>query len=176
MRSVQRTEEEPGNVLSPTELTVTELLVPLAEIDDRGVYFEDSFASWRDHLRHGAAIAATLRERLDPAGRRTSACCWRTPRSSRRCWSRRGCPGIVPVGLNPVRRGAALARDIATPTANWCWPTRIRLRTLGDIEHINVDSAEWADEVAAHRDAELRFQSASPDGPVHADLHLGHQR
>ena len=34
--------------------------------------------------------------------------------------------------------------------------------TLGDIEHLNVDSAEWADEVAAHRDAEVRFQSASP--------------
>ena len=39
----------------PTDLTVTELLVPLAEIDDRGVYFEDSFTSWRDHLRQGAA-------------------------------------------------------------------------------------------------------------------------
>ncbi|HKI40684.1 MAG TPA: acyl-CoA synthetase, partial [Mycobacterium sp.] len=54
-------------MLSPTELTVTELLVPLAEIDDRGVYFEDSFTSWRDHLRYGAALAAALRERLDPS-------------------------------------------------------------------------------------------------------------
>ena len=50
----------------PTDPTVTKLLVPLAEIDDRGVCFEDSFTSWRDHVRQGAAIAATLRERLDP--------------------------------------------------------------------------------------------------------------
>src|SRR6202012_5199324 len=34
---------------------------------------------------------------------------------------------------------------------------------LGDIDHINVDSTEWADEVAAHQDAEVRFQSAQPD-------------
>ena len=53
----------------PTDLTVTELLVPLAEIDDRGVYFEDSFTSWRDHIRQGAAIAVALRERLDQIGR-----------------------------------------------------------------------------------------------------------
>ena len=53
-------------ILSPTELTVTDLLAPLVDIDDRGVYFEDSFTSWRDHVRYGAAIAAALRERLDP--------------------------------------------------------------------------------------------------------------
>ena len=49
------------------DLTVTTLLAPLADIDDRGVYFEDSFTSWRDHLRHGAALAATLRGRLAPS-------------------------------------------------------------------------------------------------------------
>ncbi|MEY2518182.1 MAG: fatty-acyl-CoA synthase, partial [bacterium] len=56
----------PSFVLPP-DPTVTNLLVPLAEIDDRGVYFEDSFTSWRDHLQHGAAIAAALRGRLDPS-------------------------------------------------------------------------------------------------------------
>ena len=52
--------------MTSTDPTVTDLLVPLAEIDDRGVYFEDSFTSWRDHVQHAAAIAATLRARLDP--------------------------------------------------------------------------------------------------------------
>jgi len=46
--------------------TVTGLLAPLVEVDDRGVYFEDSFTSWRDHIRQGAAIAAALKARLDP--------------------------------------------------------------------------------------------------------------
>jgi fatty-acyl-CoA synthase len=46
--------------------TVTDLLAPLVDVDDRGVYFEESFATWREHIRHGAAIAAALRARLDP--------------------------------------------------------------------------------------------------------------
>ena len=93
---------------------------------------------------------------------RTSACCWKTRRSSRQCWWRPGCPGScrwASTRCAAVRRWPATS---AGPTANWCWPTRNLPRTLGDIEHLNVDSAEWADEVAAHRDAEPRFQSASP--------------
>lgn len=44
--------------------TVTELMVPLTERDDRSVYFEDSFTSWSDHVRQSAAIAMKLRKRL----------------------------------------------------------------------------------------------------------------
>ncbi|MGV7904476.1 acyl-CoA synthetase, partial [Mycobacterium kansasii] len=47
--------------------TVTELLVPLAEVTDRGLYQEDSFVSWADHIAAGAAVAAALRARLDPS-------------------------------------------------------------------------------------------------------------
>ena len=46
--------------------TVTGLLAPLIDVDDRGVYFEDSFTGWRDHIRYGTAIAAALKVRLDP--------------------------------------------------------------------------------------------------------------
>jgi fatty-acyl-CoA synthase len=48
------------------QVTVTGLLAALAEVDDRGVYFEDSFISWRDHLAAGARLGAALRARLDP--------------------------------------------------------------------------------------------------------------
>jgi fatty-acyl-CoA synthase len=71
--------------------------------------------------------------------------------------------GIVPVGLNPVRRGAALQRDIDHADCQLVLADTKSAATLGDIEHIDVDSASWADEVAAHRDAEPRFQSADPD-------------
>ncbi len=47
--------------------TVTSLIAPLVEVDDRGVYFEESFTSWRDHIQQGAAVAAALHARLDPA-------------------------------------------------------------------------------------------------------------
>ena len=149
-------------ILSPTDLTVTDLLGPLTEIDDRGIYFEDSFTSWRNHLRHGAAIAATLRQRLDPAGPpHVGVLLENTPFFSAMLVAA-GMSGIVPVGLNPVRRGEALARDISKADCQLVLADAQSSATLGDIEHLNVDSAEWADEVGAHRAADLHFQSASP--------------
>ncbi len=149
-------------ILSPTDLTVTDLLVPLAEIDDRGVYFEDSFTSWRDHVRQGAAIAATLRERLDPTKPpHVGVLLENTPFFSAMLVAA-GMSGIVPVGLNPVRRGEALVRDIAHADCQLVLADSKSAAPLGDIEHLNVDSAAWADEVAAHRDAELSYRSASP--------------
>lgn len=143
--------------------TVTDLLVLLVDIDDRGVHFEDSFVNWQDHLRHGAAIAAALRERLDP-GRppHVGVLLENTPFFSAVLVAA-GMSGIVPVGLNPVRRGAALHRDIEHSDCQLVLADTKSAATLGDTDHINVDSAAWADEVAAHRDAETRFQSAGTD-------------
>lgn len=93
--------------MTPTHPTVTELLLPLSEIDDRGVYFEDSFTSWRDHIRHGAAIAAALRERLDPARPpHVGVLLQNTPFFSATLVAG-ALSGIVPVGLNSgaPRRG-----------------------------------------------------------------------
>jgi fatty-acyl-CoA synthase len=147
----------------PTELTVTNLLVPLAEIDDRGVYFEDSFTSWRDHIQHGAAIAATLRERLDPSRPpHVGVLLENTPFFSAMLVAA-GMSGIVPVGLNPVRRGAALARDIDRADCQLVLADAPSAAALDGIEHINVDSTEWTGEVAAHGGVEPRFRSASPE-------------
>jgi fatty-acyl-CoA synthase len=145
----------------PADPTVTKLLAPLAEIEDRGVYFEDSYTSWRDHLRHGAAIAAALRDRLDPAKPpHVGVLLENTPFFSAMLTAA-GMSGIVPVGLNPVRRGDALARDIAHADCQVVLADSNSAASLGDIAHLNVDSAKWADEVAAHRDAEPHFQSAT---------------
>ncbi len=143
--------------------TVADLLAPLVDIDDRGVYFEDSFVSWRDHLRHGAAVAAALRARLDP-GRppHVGVLLENTPFFSSVLVAA-GMTGIIPVGLNPVRRGSALARDIEHADCQLVLADSKSSATLGDIGHIDVDSPEWAAEVAGRRDAEVAFQSASPD-------------
>ncbi|OBK43758.1 long-chain-fatty-acid--CoA ligase FadD17 [Mycobacterium kubicae] len=144
------------------DLTVTKLLMPLAEIDDRGIYFEDSFVSWREHLRHGAAIAAALRERLDPARPpHVGVLLQNTPFFSAVLVAA-GMSGIIPVGLNPVRRGAALVRDIEHADCQVVLADSASAVTLEGIDHVDVDSAAWAEEVAAHRDAEVQFQSASP--------------
>jgi fatty-acyl-CoA synthase len=142
--------------------TVNDLLAPLVDVDDRGVYFEDSFTNWRDHLRRGAAVAATLHERLDPARPpHVGVLLENTPFFSAVLVAA-GMSGIVPVGLNPVRRGAALARDIDHSDCQLVLADSESAAVLGDIEHLNVDSTEWADEVAAHRDTEVRFRTADP--------------
>ncbi|OBK95550.1 acyl-CoA synthetase [Mycobacterium asiaticum] len=141
--------------------TVTDLLVPLAEIDDRGVYFEDSFTSWRDHLRHGAAIAAALRARLDPARPpHVGVLLQNTPFFSAMLVAA-GMSGIIPVGLNPVRRGAALERDIKHADCQLVLADSESAATLDGIDYVDVDSVAWANEVAAHADCPLTFQSAS---------------
>ena len=143
--------------------TVVDLLAPLLDIDDRGVYFEDSFVSWRNHLRQGAAVAAALHARLDPSRPpHVGVLLENTPFFSSVLVAA-GMTGIVPVGLNPVRRGAALHRDIEHADCQLVLADTNSAGTLGDIDHINVDSTFWADQVAAHRDAEIRLQSATPD-------------
>lgn len=145
-----------------TGATVTELLRPLAEIDGRGVYFEESFTSWRDHLRHGAAIAAALRARLDPSSPpHVGVLMENTPMFSAVLVAA-GLSGIVPVGLNPVRRGAALARDITHAHCQLVLTDSNSAAALADIDHINVDSAAWSDEVTEHGGTEMSFQSVSP--------------
>ncbi|MBX9640024.1 MAG: AMP-binding protein, partial [Mycobacteriaceae bacterium] len=141
--------------------TVTGLLVPLTQIEDRGVYFEESFTSWRDHLRHGAAIAAALRARLDPTRPPHVGVLLRNTPFFSAMLVAAGMSGIIPVGLNPVRRGAALVRDFKHADCQLVLADSESAGTLDGIDHINVDSAEWTDEVAAQRDTPLQFQSAS---------------
>ncbi|QLL06987.1 long-chain-fatty-acid--CoA ligase FadD17 [Mycobacterium vicinigordonae] len=144
-----------------TEPTVTDLLVPLAEIEDRGVYFEDSFTSWREHLRDGAALAAALRARFDPAlPQHVGILMENTPAFSAALVAA-GLSGIVPVGLNAVRRGEALLRDIRHADCQLVLADANSAAALGDVDYVDVESAEWAQEIAAYRDTELRFQSAS---------------
>jgi len=142
--------------------TVTDLLKPLVDIEDRGVYFEDSFTSWHDHLRHGAAVAAALRERLDPARPPHVGVLLENTPSFSAVLVAAGLTGIVPVGLNPVRRGAALARDIEHADCQLVLTDSRSAAPLAGMAHIEVDSPDWTDEVAAHADAEIRFRAADP--------------
>lgn len=142
--------------------TVTELLAPLAEVDDRGVYFEDCFTSWRDHLAHGAAVAATLRDRLDPMRPPHVGVLLENSPFFSAVLVAAGLSGIVPVGLNPVRRGAALARDIGHADCQLVLADSRSAEVLGDIDHINADSTDWAAEVTAHHGRALHWRSAEP--------------
>ena len=142
--------------------TVTDLLTPLVDIDDRGVYFEDTFTSWRDHIQHGAAVATALRARLDPARPpHVGVLLQNTPFFSAMLVAA-GLSGIVPVGLNPVRRGAALDRDVTHADCQVVLADSASASVLGDMNYIDVDSLQWAAEVAAARDAPVEARVADP--------------
>jgi fatty-acyl-CoA synthase len=145
--------------------TVTSLLTPLVDVDDRGVYFEESFASWRSHIQHGAAVAAALRARLDP-GRppHVGVVLQNTPFFSAVLIAA-ALSGIVPVGLNPIRRGQALARDVRHADCQLVLADSASAVILADIDHINVDSAQWASEVSAYSDAAVVARAAKPSDP-----------
>ncbi|HJT94201.1 MAG TPA: long-chain-fatty-acid--CoA ligase FadD17 [Mycobacterium sp.] len=142
--------------------TVTDLLIPLVDIDDRGVYFEDSFVTWREHIQHGAAVAAALKARLDPERPpHVGVLLQNTPFFSAVLVAA-GLSGIVPVGLNPVRRGAAFARDVAHADCQLVLADSASAGSLGQVDHIDVDSPEWAAEVAAYQDAPVNPRDADP--------------
>jgi fatty-acyl-CoA synthase len=141
--------------------TVTDLLAPLVEVGDRGVYFEDSFTSWRDHIRQGGAIAAALKARLHPERpQHVGVLLQNTPLFSALLVAA-ALTGIVPVGLNPVRRGAALARDVTHADCQVVLADSASATAL-DVDYIDVDSAQWAAEVAAYGDAPVVAYDADP--------------
>jgi fatty-acyl-CoA synthase len=132
--------------------TVTGLLAPLVDVDDRGVYFEDSFTSWREHVRLGAAIAGALKARLDPdKPPHVGVLLQNTPFFSAILLAA-AMTGIVPVGLNPVRRGAALTRDVTHADCQLVLADSASSTGL-EVDYIDVDSPQWAAEVASCPDA-----------------------
>ncbi|MBS9534432.1 long-chain-fatty-acid--CoA ligase FadD17 [Mycobacterium sp. M1] len=147
--------------INPDEPTVTQLLVPLAGVDDRGVYFEDTFVSWRDHIAAGTRLGAALRARLDPAKPpHVGVLAGNTPFFSELLVAA-ALAGVVPVGLNPTRRGAALARDIAHAD---CQLVLTDSSSGVDVAGaIDVDSDEWAAEVAGFTGAPVTFPDTDPD-------------
>src|ERR1041384_599304 len=92
--------------------TVTDLLLARAHDEHRGLRFEDETWSWAEHVlvsaRHAAALRAALRWDAPP---HVGILADNVPAFS---FLLGACAfsGAVLVGLNPTRRGSALARDI----------------------------------------------------------------
>ena len=142
--------------------TVTQLLAPLAEVTDRGIYADDDFVSWAEHLAAGAQLAAALRARLDPAlPPHVGVLLGNTPFFSSLLVAA-GLDGLVPVGLNPTRRGDALARDIARADCQLVLADDPTLVPEG-VDYIDVGSSQWATELATHAGAPVTFAELSAD-------------
>jgi fatty-acyl-CoA synthase len=146
--------------------TVTDLLAPLVDVTDRGVYEGDSFVSWRDHLRAGAQLAAALRGRLDTGKPPHVGVLLGNTTFFSTVLVAAGLAGLVPVGLNPTRRGEAFARDVARADCQLVLTddvTALSDALPDDVPCIDVESPAWADELAAHADAAVTFADIGPD-------------
>lgn len=145
--------------LSPT---VAELLAPLVDVTDRGVYEGDSFVSWRDHIRAGAQLAAALKVRLDPAQPPHVGVLLGNTTFFSTVLVAAGLAGLVTVGLNPTRRGDALARDIARADCQVVL-TDDATTIPDDVAFIDVESDAWATELASHYGTPVSFAATGPD-------------
>ncbi|WNG86920.1 long-chain-fatty-acid--CoA ligase FadD17 [Mycobacterium sp. ITM-2016-00317] len=146
--------------------TVSSLLAKLTDVDDRGVHWVDadtgsvSFTSWRNHIHDGAALASALRARLDPARPPHVGVLLANTPFFGTVLVAAALSGIVPVGLNPTRRGQALRRDANHADCQL---------VLADGDHhgdgvavVDVESSSFAAELDAHRDAAVDFPDPDP--------------
>ncbi|MCV7346813.1 acyl-CoA synthetase [Mycolicibacterium rhodesiae] len=149
--------------------TVTDLLARLADVDDRGIHADDgSYSTWRQHIQDAADLAAALTARLDPDNPpHVGVLLGNTPFFSSLLVAA-AMAGLVPVGLNPTRRGEALARDIETADCQL-------VLADGDLDGygagfapegmavIDVGSPAWADELARFRGSPITFAPSTLD-------------
>ncbi|MGV0744420.1 long-chain-fatty-acid--CoA ligase FadD17 [Mycolicibacterium sp. XJ870] len=142
--------------------TVTELLAPLADVTDRGIYQGDSFVSWADHIAAGAQLAAAMRARLDPTKPPHIGVLLGNTAFFSSLLVAAGLTGLVPVGLNPTRRGDALARDIARADCQLVLTDSPDTVPAG-VEFIDVETVGWAVELASYQGTPVTFAELSPD-------------
>jgi fatty-acyl-CoA synthase len=146
--------------------TVTDLLAPLVDVTDRGVYDGDSFVTWRDHIQAAAELVAALTARLDPdRPPHVGVLLGNTPFFSTVLVAA-GLTGLVPVGLNPTRRGDALARDVAHADCQLVLtdsPESLAGSVPDGVAYVDVESPEWAAELTAHRGAPVTLADLGPD-------------
>ena len=140
--------------------TVSALLRPLAEVDDRGVHGDDgSYSTWRQHIQAGADLAALLRARLSPdRPPHVGVLMGNTPRFCELLVAA-GLSGIVLVGLNPTRRGAALRRDIDHADCQ----VVLTDTDLAGTDVVDVNSAQWQSELAGFAGSPVTFADSMPE-------------
>ncbi|OPX13782.1 AMP-binding protein [Gordonia sp. i37] len=107
------TEPSAAVALGSSTATITSLLLALTDVDDRGIEHEGGFLSYAEHLRRSANCARRLRDQLgDNATPHVGVLLDNVVEFSILV-AAAALDGLVIVGLNTTRRGAALAADIA---------------------------------------------------------------
>ncbi|MDV6243658.1 long-chain-fatty-acid--CoA ligase [Rhodococcus opacus] len=135
--------------------TVSDLLLGVAESDAQGLYFEDRFLSWSEHVRASLRRAAILDDLLDAQRPRHFGVLMDNVPEFSLLAGAAALSGTVLVGLNTTRRGAALARDIALADCQVVFTESGRSALLDGLDPcvpvVDVDSPNWSALLAAER-------------------------
>ena len=145
--------------------TVREQLLARADDERPGLLFEERGWSWAEAVRESVVRTAALRDLL-PERRppHVGVLLDNTPEFSFLLGAA-ALGGQVLVGLNPTRRGPALAADIARSDTQVVLTdaTYAGLLADADVPVVRVDSPEWADRLASHAEAEVPDTDVGPD-------------
>ncbi|AHK28431.1 long-chain-fatty-acid--CoA ligase [Rhodococcus opacus] len=128
--------------------TVSDLLLGVAESDAQGLYFEDRFLSWSEHVRASLRRAAIFEDLLDARRPRHFGVLMDNVPEFSLLAGAAALSGAVLVGLNTTRRGAALARDIALADCQVVFTDSGQSALLDGLDPrvpvVDVDSPAWS--------------------------------
>ncbi|WP_299576494.1 long-chain-fatty-acid--CoA ligase [uncultured Williamsia sp.] len=135
-------------------LAIADLLDRLVDVDDRGIRCGDTTITWRDHLVDARRWAGALRARLDPDRPAHVAVLLANTPAFATVLSAAALDGLVVVGLNTTRRGAALARDMALADCALVLVEPSTAALLDGVDTagvpvVDVTGPAWLSEVAA---------------------------
>jgi len=147
--------------------SVAELLWERADDDRPGLRFEDRTWTWRQHVQEAAARAALLRSLRVDGPFHIGVLLDNVPDFSFLLAAAALCDAVV-VGINPTRRGAELARDIAATHCQLLVTEAKHRVTLEDValpfgpERVfDIDTPAWTDALAGFGGV-----AVPPPGPI----------
>ncbi|MGP4019615.1 long-chain-fatty-acid--CoA ligase [Saccharopolyspora sp. 5N708] len=148
--------------------TVTELLLARADDNSCGLRFADRAWSWAEQLRGCAQYASLLRSRLRADRPRHVGVLLGNVPEFAFLLGGAALSGAVLVGLNPTRRGAALARDVRLTDCQLIVTDSPHAQLLagldlGSAEVLVVDGPSWSSLLAEHAGSRIDPVPATPD-------------
>jgi fatty-acyl-CoA synthase len=148
-------------------LTVREQLLAQADNERPGLLFEDRSWTWREVVRESVVRSAVLDELLpDGAPPHVGVLLDNTPEFSFLLGGA-ALGGPVVVGLNPTRRGPALAADIARSDTQVVLTDATYAALLDGLDLpvpvVRLDGSDWAGRLAAHADADVPEAAVAED-------------
>ncbi|WP_395691768.1 long-chain-fatty-acid--CoA ligase [Nocardioides sp.] len=145
--------------------TVREQLLARADDERPGLLFEDDSWSWAQVVRESCVRSGVLDALLDPGRPRHVGVLLENVPEFLFLLGGAALGGQVVVGLNPTRRGPALAADVARADVQAVVTDAAHADLLADVDVpvLPLDSPDWAALLEVHADAEVPPVAIGPD-------------